>query len=418
MPLVTVLGTSDSLPGNIAFGDGAEPTRYPSWFQTPTLEVHADGLVLSNPISATILGGHDLGASTATVEFLVDPDISKYSVIEIWAGAGINHELRFTGLYLTTQAELWPHTVSLICKGMLWRAEIYRQAAFIGLPTFVVQQILSQGIPLGMPLAALLNGAQATDDNIVLAILNQVPDLFPDSANFSGTGATFGTVSYRDMIWPPYRSALQQIHLFDEVCLGFKTYDTRFGRVARTQLFGYPTGIADTIFTEGIDIWRGTGVHGVESLINGVFVEGATLPNGEAGLIFAFQVQDNPFFSGTQPVVEQFGSAFIETSDLADPSHVSASLNADRVAEWRLTEGNRELVNVDFTTFRDEILVPGRTIAVNAPHMTVTQPVWMQRVELRVQVKPILFQQRISGLGGGDPGFGDSPGYFPPNLNM
>lgn len=441
MPFINTLGPGATLASTVLAGDSI-PSYWPSVYQQPRLLVILNGnTVLNHVIGATISYGLDVGIASATIELTEVPvvgDYSKFSLIQIYCDASltiIDPPLRFTGYYLHTRATLDPHVWQMICRGTLYLADQYRQASFIApypysggpVPPSVVNQ---SGVPVGQALIPLTlpNGTvipgltpnpTATDQEIVLAILNRVPGLQPfvDPAKIGGTGKVFGRIAYLDLVWPPYRSALSQIQQFDQVCLGYRVFESLGGQIHRSQIYGYPSSIADTTFTEGIDIWSGQGDRSIETLINGCIVEGSPTSLSTAnGLIFDYVQQSNPFQAESNPVIDQFSSPLIETCSFM----IAAGINVDAmsaydVALWRLSERNRELVNYQLTTFRDAMLYPGRSIALNSPHMGVTEPVWMQHIEIRVSSDPALFQQTITGVGGGLPDYtASAPDYTPP----
>jgi hypothetical protein len=450
MVFVDTIGTPQAVMGTSVLSDNAQASLWPSIFQQPRIIVTINGTVLQHVLRAHITYGLDIGVAQATVELTEVPiinDYSKFSNVQIFCDAGnsgapASPPLRFTGLYLRTEATLNPHVFKLVCAGMLYLAQQYKQASFINAypytdntviaPTFVRQF----GIPVGMypwqNLAFLSNlppsvdttkfnfvldsATAPTDQQYILAVLSMVPNLVVEPADIGGTGKLFGVLGYLDLVWPPYRSALEQIQLLDQVCLGYRLFESLAGRIVRSQIFGYPSSVSDTSFTEGIDIWAGQGSRSVEHLINGVLVEGNASPVINEGMIFDYVQQSNPFQPATNPVVEQFQSSLIETSSIliAGGQNVNALSTYD-VALWRLAEGNRELVNYTLTTFRDDLLFPGRSIALNAPHMDITEPVWMQHVDITIDSDPVLFEQTITGLGGGIAGFGPGAAdYMPP----
>lgn len=447
LPLAYTLGTSASTAGNMfcAYQKHIDPD--PSYYLTPMISVvvtdKATGGIYSlqsQVLSVDITYGLDIGISSATVELTENPrapnnSLSEYSLVQIYAGVdpqGPNYRaLRFTGILLRIEANLWPHTYSLVCRGMLYYAQQFQQPFGEGWD----QATSKLGLPFGRAMTTftwtdgsviqgILDTATGSDQEIIQSVLATVPNLAPflDNVNINGTGKRFGVISYLLMFWPPYRTALEYAQQFDQVCLGYRLYESLGGKIHRDIIYGYPSSIADTTFTEGIDIWEGKGTRSVEQLVNASFVEGAVAPGNSITAAFAFVQSSNPFqpstaptFSegfpqptpGWNPIADRFQSPLIETSDLmiAAGENVDA-LSANDVARWRLSERNRELVNTSFVTFRDDLLFPGRTIAVNTPHMAVTEPQWLQRVNIRAQSKPPLFQQTIYTIGGGTPAYG------------
>lgn len=451
------LGGPTSGVGTTDFGVGGSSDPYPSVYQAPQLSVNVNGVPITTTVDVQLLGatvtyGLDLGVSSASIELTADPLIAKYSKIEIWIDAvpKTSPTLRFTGLFLRTDANLWPHSYTMVCKGLLYLAQQYQQPLWIGMPPSERANV-NKFLPVGQYLfdyteddndhtvtPGLIGGVSGTDQQIIRAILHKVSGTYPqlqfNDGDIEGTNNEFGLFSAKEMVWPPYRTALEMIQMFDQVCLGFRLHESLGGVIRRTKILGYPTGPADAEFTEGIDIWEGRGSRSVEQLCNSCYVEGATIggfidANGNTQrLIWAFLQSSNPFqpsggfdpnsdfqSDDWHPVADQFRSPLIETSQLLINAGQNVNgLSADDVAAWRLSERNRELVTTSFVTFRDVSLFPGRTITVNSPHMAVTEPQWLQRVEVRVQAQPVLFQQTLWTIGGGVDPFQPNLPYTPP----
>jgi hypothetical protein len=411
MPIVWDAGNVNSSPGNVQPSySNPGVTSAIIREQTPFIEVRANGTLIPGVVGATIVHGLDLPYATATVDLAPDSAIPNAATaipqnaeIRIVVGAGTFNQLRFVGFYKRQRVTMWPYTFSLVCRGRYGLAHEYQQSEGVTIPTFVNQKLPVTGINIFQ----LLNGAEPTDQNIVLAVLNRVPSLNVDPADIGGTGRHFGLLAWRDMSWTPFQTAGAYIQQLDRVCLGFRTFESLGGRVMRRQIRGYPNGSADTQFTEGVDVWEATGDRSIEELINAVYVEGYPV-GGNPGIINSYLPSTNPIQgdAGDNPHIEQFNSPLIEGIDTGDPGSLEwpaliQGLTPHEVALWRMDEGNRQLVNVDLLTFRDDILFPSRTIAVYIPHIGITEPVWIQRVEIRIQAEPVLFTQRILGLGGG-----------------
>lgn len=558
-------GGTVGLPGNVPGGTTAlggdllpatSVVQHPNVYVLITNQFDGQTYQLNHVLDVSIIYGFDVQTSSATVSLTevggttagqLTADFSKYSRVQIFCSADTAGRIwppgtplfngepkRFDGLYLRTEATLDPHVWSMVCRGNLYFADQYRQALFtvgltIGVPSTLLTPQLGQNVPIGQILfggnyapgesgqpsgfpsgMTLTSGAAPTDENIFQMILSQVKDSFPGlsfaPADIQGTGRIFGTINWRQMAWPPYMSAIEFLQQWDEVCLGYRLFETMGGRIVRLQVYGYPTipsgdlvalagtvtktagqrtlngsgtafttqvsvgsliqvpggGFVETLsvqtvtsdtllsvnepwvgsasgqtaslatgieFTEGVDIWEGRGSRSVEQLINACYVDGAATPDVQAGLVYAYIQQSNPFQQADltidsdgnvtvtgQPVVEQFSSQWIEgipldsggnfaPNDPTATSNPGDPLNPVDVANWRLAERNRELVNIQFTTFRDDLLWPGLTILVVSPHMALTEPVWLQRVELRMTAQPVSFTQTLYGYGGGLNGY-------------
>lgn len=395
MPFISGLGDPISgltsvITAGIVVGT---PLGGPVWDQEPFLQVTVGGTLLVNVLSATMSHGLDIVVATATVELTENPGGIPYnSEVQITCGAGVNNAMRFRGLFKKTVANMWPHTWSMVCRGMLSRADEFQQAKGAALPGFVTS-ILNQRLPIvGMTMADLVGTNPATDGNYVLAVLNQVPDLVVSPDNIHDTGHIF-TEAFKDLTWQPYVTALAQCQKLDEVSLGMRLFESLGGVISRQAVFGYPTAQGDTQFTEGVDVLTGIGERSVEQLANAVYVEGATI-GAFPGLIMAYVTGSNGLQgdAASSPHIVQVSSQLIDSNDFALA-----------VGEWKLGEVNRETVDVTLTTFRDDVIAPGRTVAVFIPHAAVTEPVWVQHVDIEVRSDPILFQQTIRGIGGGLP---------------
>lgn len=405
MPFVPGLGGTGSGLGGVQTGFGGDPTGAtgPPWLQTPFISVTAGGNQLDGVLGATVVMGLDVAVASATVELAENPMIGNNSEIVIVCGTGPHNVQRFRGLLKRTRSNLWPHSFTLICRGMLSRAAEFKQSVGAALPSFFVQALNSRLPIVGMSMTDILAESEATDENYVLGVLNRVPGLQVDPGDIGGTHHIFGLSASRELLWAPYTSALAQCQKLDEVCLGFRLFEGPSGRIFRTQVFGYPTDRADAQFTEGIDVLEATGERSIEDLINASYVEGYIF-GGEPGLIGAYVAEENDFQSSDNPYIDPFSSPLIEDNTFAE-----------LVARWRLGERNRETVDISLVTFRDDLLIPGRTITVDLPHANVQEPVWIQHIEIQVRANPILFQQTIRGLGGGGTGNGVGS-YSPPNV--
>lgn len=392
MPFVWDVGGGGSMPGLIEpGGDAPAIASGANWDQEPWLDIRANGSSVPHVLDADIVYGLDVAPATATIKLTDDPGLGNNTEIEVWAGAGTNNIIRMSGLYKRRRATSWEPNFTMHVYGKMQRVIEYQQAKGIGIPTFV-----NQRLPVtGLTVAQLVDGAPQNDQNIILGVLNNIPGVTVDPADIGGTGRLMGRLSWRDLAWRPYEKALPYIQKIDSVCLGYRLYETMAGRLVRSQIFGYPSTISDYVFTEGLDIFESEGERSIVELINGMYVEGYPL-GGVAGLLYALVQESNDFQPSSEPHIGQFNSPLIDGIN-----GNSAYINPLDVANWKLTEGNRELVNVSYTTFRDDALFPGRSVAVNFPKAAVTEPTWLQRVEITVRSDPILWQQRVYGYGGG-----------------
>ena len=388
------------------------------------LDVQMAGSGLNtNLLGATITLSFDQGVSSATLEYAFDPGTPPYnSQVVLTGGTGINDIVRFTGRLKRKRYNLWPPSYSLICRGMLSLADEWKQpngdTDLAGSPDYGIGGLSLPGL-LSAPAGNLDYQnwpTPPTDQNIIIAALNQVPGLSAlfDTADIGGTGYFFPWLD--QMLWKARTSALAYIQQLDQTCLGYRLYELGSGRIIRTQIYGYPNNVSDPPtadhqdFTEGVDIWDLTADRGIENLINGALVHGYNW-GGDAGALLTryLNQESNDFQPSTEPHLAEFSHPLIGQATTGP----GPFLSAQEVAEWQTTEGNKEAVTSQLVTFRDTPIMPGRTITINSPNGGISQPMWVRAVHLTWRTNPVLFQQQFDVTGGGAPG---EVAYPPPPL--
>jgi hypothetical protein len=374
------------------------------------LHVDAGGSSLdTNLLGATTQHTYDAQLATATIEYAEDPGSPPYNTpIQVFAGTGAHNAVRFTGRFKRKRFNLWPQTYSMVCKGVLSYAKEYQQqqrdSDLNGLGTngLVLPEIL------GTTIAATDNvdpsgwSVPPTDQNIIKAVLASVPQLsgLYNPADIGGTGRHFGVLSLANLTWRNRQDALSYCLQFDQVCLGYRLYELRTGRIVRTQIYGYPSQTADQLFTQGVDIFELGVDRDVDDLINAMLVHGFQL-GGTSLAIRALEQASNPLQPyagpGDQVYSDTFDNALIEQPEPGGANFLSAR----EVAQWKLTERNKERVGLRLVTYLDAPVSPGRSIAVNAPNAGVTEAVWVRGVTCTVRTNPQAFIVQYDGDGGG-----------------
>jgi hypothetical protein len=393
--------------------------------RTTFLQATLGGLPLDNVLSARVSLGFDLAIAEASVVVATEPLDGTYNdILTISMGAGVpdsfdgpgadggnGNVLRFTGLLKQYDRTLYPRSITLVAKGPLSRAAEYKP--FFATTAADAQRLAalqSAGVPglllTGAHLAGdadpgletLLGSGPATDQNIVLAALERVPDLDPNIATIDGTGTDLGGLPPNALCWGFNETALAFIQRVDSASLGFRTFESIGGSIFRAQVGGWPGSQASAFtFTEGVDIFEGHSTRTILELKNVARVDGYDYGIGAGVIMF---IADGS--GGDSPKEIPFSTTLAGRVNAADDGPGFA---CEDIAAYLLKEWNRELVRLTLTTPRDDIIGPGQThlitTATNLPdRLGTAEPLWVQRVDIGVDEKG-QFSQTITYLGGG-----------------
>lgn len=387
------------------------------------LEVRLDGTPLEHVRSARVSLGFDLAIAEASVVLASEPTDGNYnSTVEIFMGAGgdggNNNTRRFTGLLKQYDRNLYPRGITLVAKGPLSRAAEYKpfyatdlaaiqlQAALqaAGVPGLMLRDAhLASDAPSGAE--TLLGSTTATDQNIVLAALERVPDMDPNLGTIDGTGTDLGGLPPDALCWAFGETALAFIQRVDSASQGFRTFESIGGTIYRAQVGGWPGAHSpEFTFTEGLDIAQGRSTRTILELKDCARVDGYQYGIG-AGVI-TFIANE----SSGAPKELQFTTTLAGRVNASDSGPGFA---CEDIANYLLREWNRELVRVTLTTPRDDIIGPGQTHLVQGPgglpdRLHVGEPLWVQRVDITVDEQG-RFRQTMTYLGGGVADGYDSP---------
>lgn len=364
--------------------------------------------------------GFDLLVAEATVTctdrpYTFNPDGSKNyvsygTVIQIFAGVtgspGLGQGLRFQGMIVEYDYTAWPKSVDIVCRGWLYAAQKFQLGSNI---TTVGDLFPDNG---GLDLSNA--GAGATDGSpigIVTSILQicrvqgfnggAVPNVI------DGTGKLFGKVCPESVRWAEGQSGLDAIGMFDDICLGYRTFDQTQG-VVRQKISATPApDNIVTTFTEGVDILSGTGQYSILDTCGTFLVTGGTKTANNATNA-AFQYP-KPGFGAPAPLnpytdaPEQTSSPLLEKSLTTDAGE---GLSCQEVAEWRKAEMDRALAQVTFDTPRDVLIQPGDTIRIlgdptGAPSWRLgatAELYWVQNVTTNLTEEGV-FTQTLTCIG-------------------
>ena len=279
---------------------------------------------------------------------------------------------RFRGYLVELDYTLYPRSIDLVCRGPLVRAEIYGYDGGVG--------------AVGYDLARASAGD--TDENMVRNVLQYVgltvprwsggtPSPFevhigetdathPDTYPNCGTGQTVGVTNSSQFLWTTGQSAMDYIEALEEIACsdtspfyGYRTYETNLGTIIRTKIDVAADNSAAATFTEGVDIFQGSGQQQALQIKNRVNVTGYN-PGGTGSVPAGYALQQtNPLLDGYQSDV--VSSQLVERSQISD---AGTGFSCEAACRYRLGQYNRELYKYTLVTPRDDLLDPGQTIAI------------------------------------------------------
>ena len=350
----------------------------------PFLHVDVDGVLIPNVFSFTASFGYDLAVSECTIVCpLVPANLNYWSVVGVRAGANQGSaQTRFNGFCIETDYTFYPRDVSIICRGPLVRAQL-------------VECSTAGGVDLSA------GGAGQTDQAIIQQLLSAAGATAggPIPLSIGGLGRTLGTVATKYYLWAENQAALDMIQQLDQICLGYRTFDTPGGGIQRMLITATPATTAALTFTEGVDIFSATPQVSILDTKTRVQVTGYDPGTGA----FNYTIEQ---FNPLMPlgyVTDQISSNLIESSATG-----GTGVSAQEVATWWLGETNRAIGKYTFVTPRDDIIIPGMTIAIAAPiRLGVNQTFWVQHVDISIDQTGV-FSQQIIAIAGmvGVPGSG------------
>lgn len=347
--------------------------------RTPSLSVALNGAPLSDVLSARVQTGFNLRVAEAQVVLTAPPsaNIMPWDEIEITMGGTVGTAaVRFTGFFISYENQLYPKETVLHCKGRLGLAEVLEASTNIDMSTYPgnpghYDQVMVSTVLYICGLA----GAWTPSGE------DSLPDI-------GGTGQLLGHTSWDDGFeWRTGESGLSFIERLDEVCLGWRTYDTFDGTIKRTQITCIPGASASATFTEHVDIYRATEETSIIGSRNRVVING--FPGRQEQVEISHTAEaENAFLirDGNQWYLSHsLSSPMIEFQNNADKP-AGYGLACEEVAHWLLDELNVYSEKVQLTTPRDDVIEPGDTIAIVSPTRLgiSSRKFWVQEVDLEI----------------------------------
>lgn len=343
-------------------------------------QVTLGGNALDNVISFHWSLGYDQAVGTASVVCATEPGGDYYDEVNIV----VDGVVRWSGLLYSVDRTLYPRSISLNCKGRLQLASDYKLQQ-----TFTPEE-------KGLKIADLTGTDSATDEQIVSAVFNRIGESLGPGGSIEGTGTVLGTVAPDAFVWSVSDTALSYIQKIDSVSLGYRTFESAAGAIFRRQISSRPTGSPDYEFTEGVDIVDGSSSRTVEDAYGAIHVGGYSVGDYLDPRVW--------FVSAGGPVARtfSFSSEMIERRADSSPG---LGLSTESVANYWLSELNREFVKVSLKTPRSDVFGPGQIHRVTGlgggeDRLGVSETLWLQRCdgELRSDGG---FSQSLQYLGGG-----------------
>lgn len=291
-----------------------------------------------------------------------DP-IDEENGIQVIAGAG-NDVIRFQGRVRRFRPSAFPKAIELVASGELAYAAEWAPAEDIDFfDTF----------PDG-----------ATDADLVIWALSMVPNVTYVPGDIDGTGVTLGLEVPEAFDWRAGTSAWAYIQQLDRATL-YRTYQTHDGAITRVRMVGHPNNTPDFTLAP-VDILDGaTAARDTERTRNYVLVEGYDY-GGDGGTALGIAFGENSFQGpGDDPATrhaETFQSSMIEDGSDEDGTPLDyAGIDAQDIADQIIADVNKEFVEAQIPSWRDDLHGPGMTVllAGTQSQLAVEGPMWVVR---------------------------------------
>jgi hypothetical protein len=300
----------------------------------------------------------------------------------------VDNIVRWSGIFLQWDFSLFPRQVTMQCKGRLEYANRYK------LPIEAVRVE-----DKGLLLEDFVSG-DTTDENIVSAVLSYI-SLSTRGGAIDGTGRIYGTIANQEFVWAVNESALSYIQKIDGVSAGYRTFESADGQIYRASVTSRPSGSPELTFTEGVDIKEASASRTVQNACNGVRIGGYSVGDYADPRVW-LQIDGNDFMDASNPQIYSYDNSMIERRAEASSG---TGMSCERMAEFWLGELNREVVTVQMTTPRSDLIGPAQIHLVQGPggqayRIGVGEPLWVQRVEGTLDASGA-FSQTMTYIGGG-----------------
>lgn len=324
------------------------------------------GVVLSARGQITADGGWPTCSVFVTHKPLVGNEDDDLSVD---AGAG-NNVRRFTGVLRQFRTSGFPKSLELVCTGTLayaddWGPEtdmIYDPDASSFIEWDVTEDPDIEGF-FGV-----------SDEVLVRAVLDQVPDIVYTSGNIAGTGIALGNEAPDPFVWRAGTSAWRYIQTLDRATQ-YRTYQDAVGTIRRVQMVGHPSGTPSFTLADDDVLDGASGNRETQRTRNGVRVTGYDYGDGDGSVTATREGSFRDWVTRW----ETFSSDMIESGEFEGEPDGRGGLQAGTIAAAILTDVLKEFVDATVPTWRDDTAAPGQTILLNCLNrLAIGEPMWVQ----------------------------------------
>jgi hypothetical protein len=323
----------------------------------PSCVVYVDGRRLPFVLELSTTRGLDQEVGTCDVTYPHPlPDwVRIWSEVRVLVAGDRDEPLveRFVGFVLGVGASLWPGAHTIHCEDRLSIAKY----------TYTPEEMSFAG---------------DTDVQAILRILRP-PDA--DNAGGCGIGVTTADIlglnrqltDYDDvtLIWDVGQTALEVIQQIDSASLGYRTYCTAGGRIRRTKIATDPNTVSALWhFQEGVDILDGSDSVEIKDAKNEITISGF-----DETVRKSLPADEDPFYWRRNSYWLRFLWLKTHAAELG-------ILNPTEVAEYILSQINKNIIKVTFSTHLATLFNGMEVVKVTSPRLEVDNHFWVQSAQL------------------------------------
>lgn len=317
-------------------------------------------VTLTDVLSARGQVSADGGWPTCSVFVTAKPATgNEEDALTVVAGAG-NNVTRFTGRVRRFRPSFFPKSIELVAMGTLAYADEWAPNEDID---FLTEW------PSG-----------ATDQDLVAWALDHVARVTYSTANIDGTGITLGLLAPDAFNWRAGTSAWSYIRQIDRATL-YRTYQQRDGTIRRVQMVGHPNS-TDAFTLADQDVLEGSsGNRNTEQTRNAVEVVGYDYgPTRVYGTALGSNSFQGSASTSANRYPDKLQSDLIEDgNDILGSPLGLGGLNAQDIADAMLPDVNKEFVEAEVASWRDDTHGPGQTCLLDCLNrLAIGESMWVQ----------------------------------------
>lgn len=317
------------------------------------LSVLVDGNPLPYVLEATTTRGldQDLANADISIPYPMPDSVRTWSNVVILAGTNDDDYVeRFTGYVVGPGASFAPGTDTIHCEDALALAKY----------TFTPNE---------------MNLANETDTSAIYRILTEGCGYSPTLLDLGdGTGKILGDIDDANLFWEEGTNALEKIQEIDKISLGWRTFADTSGRILRRYIDTDPNVDSELYwFYEGVDMLDGSMTSEIKDAKQEITISGW----GDIKHTASVNPEDNPF----DPYKNSYWIRFKMLQRQATDAGI---LSTQEVAEYILSQLNRNIIRVTFSTHLGIPFLTQEVIGCSSLRLRVDQRFWVQSVQLSV----------------------------------